>query len=235
MLSFGDASKAVVATLGLNPSRREFLDKASRELIDGDRRFETLKSLGVRPLTRASDGQLRKVVEACNNYFVKHPYKDWFDKLEPILQAVGASYYDGTACHLDLVQWATDPVWAKISDHNVRSQLLDADAEFLRKQLTVTKFKHILINGSGVIRQFESVMGVTLEHVDTIRGSFAKSKLFVGRLDSGVFVTAWSVNIQSAFGVCKTLKALLARRVGELCPSDAFAKRRIGKRISPRR
>jgi hypothetical protein len=31
-------------------------------------------------------------------------------------QAVGVSYSSRIACHLDLVQWATDPVWGKLGD-----------------------------------------------------------------------------------------------------------------------
>jgi hypothetical protein len=42
----------------------------------------------------------------------RNPYRRWFDPLDQALRAAfGVSYYAGTACHLDLVQWATTPVW----------------------------------------------------------------------------------------------------------------------------
>jgi hypothetical protein len=48
--------------------------------------------------------------QRCNSYFHGNPYS-WFARLEEVLQAIGASYYEDTACHLDLTQWATDPTW----------------------------------------------------------------------------------------------------------------------------
>ena len=38
---------------------------------------------------------------------MRNPYS-WFNPLEALLNAAaGASYYKRSACHLDLVQWAT--------------------------------------------------------------------------------------------------------------------------------
>src|SRR5690348_5636215 len=45
--SFGNLSTAKIATLGLNPSNREFVDKNGRELDGVHRRFHTLNSLGL--------------------------------------------------------------------------------------------------------------------------------------------------------------------------------------------
>jgi hypothetical protein len=149
VLSFGNASAAAVATLWLNPSRQEFLDRSGRELSGAARRFETLASLGVPDLASASEAILHRVINACNGYFHANPYRRWFDQLEPVLQSVGASYYDGSACHLDLVQWATDPVWGKIPDRAVRDRLLAEDAAFLLDQLSTGSFRLLLINGSG--------------------------------------------------------------------------------------
>lgn len=223
VLSFGSASDAVVATLGLNPSRQEFLDQRGRELSSTARRFETLASLGVPSLDSASEAMLQRVVHACNGYFQANPYRRWFDQLEPVLQSVGASYYDGSACHLDLVQWATDPVWSKIPDRSVRDRMLAEDAAFLRHQLTTGSFRLLLINGSGVVRQFESMMGISLRPAGSVNGSSVESRMSLGRLPLGTRVVAWSVNIQSSFGVCNTLRAALASRVGQLKNNDAIA------------
>ena len=45
--SFGDLSSARIATVGLNPSNREFVDGLGNELEGPSRRFHTLKSLGI--------------------------------------------------------------------------------------------------------------------------------------------------------------------------------------------
>jgi len=74
------------------------------------------------------DTHISQVLSDCREYFSKdgNPYWTWFGPLDKLLsQATGMSYRDGTACHLDLVQWATDPVWDKINDPSVRQALLD--------------------------------------------------------------------------------------------------------------
>src|SRR5690242_3216268 len=106
VIAFGDVCKSTVATLGWNPSKIEFLDRNGNYLVEDKRRLETLASLGENDLVAASNDSVRRVFQGCNNYFHRHPYH-WFNKLEKILKHVGVSYYDGSACHLDFVQWAT--------------------------------------------------------------------------------------------------------------------------------
>ena len=45
--TFGDVEKAHVATMGINPSNREFVDQLGAELDGSARRFETLNSLNL--------------------------------------------------------------------------------------------------------------------------------------------------------------------------------------------
>jgi hypothetical protein len=203
---------ATVATLGLNPSRMEFQNKHGNELSGPARRFETLASLGVADLVSASDEVLSRVVRACDAYFSRNPYKRWFDHLLPMLQAVDASYYDGSACHLDLVQWATDPVWGKIRELNTRERLLADDAEFLRQQLAWGKFKVLLVNGRDATKSLTRLMGISLQ----MEGKLAKWSLSSGYLPTGTRVIAWSLNVQSSWGVTEAHCAELARRVREL-------------------
>jgi hypothetical protein len=71
------------------------------------------------------DSQVASVVADCATYFQRRPYRRWFDPLDRLLRTgAGVSYYDGSACHLDLVQWATDPIWGRIADRGVRGALL---------------------------------------------------------------------------------------------------------------
>ena len=145
VVSFGDPSTACVATLGLNPSRIEF-EVNGVELADGKRRFETLRSLEIDSLEDALAPTIGRVLARCNGYFSGNPYRRWFDQLEPILNAVGASYYDGTACHLDLSQWATDPTWNGL-DGDQRRRLVDDGAPFLAEQLRNEPIQLLLLNG----------------------------------------------------------------------------------------
>ena len=71
VLSFGEASNATVATLGLNPSNREFVDRWGNELTDSDRRFHTLGSLGIAQWSDAAPEHMALVGDSCRNYFRK--------------------------------------------------------------------------------------------------------------------------------------------------------------------
>src|SRR3954451_1613485 len=76
--SFGDLSNSRVATLGLNPSNREFVDELGNELQGSYRRFHTLKSLGLRSWSDADARHLRLILESCRAYFSGNPYDKWF-------------------------------------------------------------------------------------------------------------------------------------------------------------
>lgn len=81
VVGFGDVLSAKVATLGLNPSRVEFLDRNCVELTEENRRLETLKSLGIDDLYSASDPVVARAFASCHGYFQKNPYRRWFDQL----------------------------------------------------------------------------------------------------------------------------------------------------------
>jgi hypothetical protein len=206
VVAFGDVRNAKFATLGLNPSKREFLDRAGNELTGSERRLETLSSLGVTDLASAPSDVIRKVFEGCNGYFQRRPYRRWFDVLEKILTPLGASYYDGTACHLDLVQWATDPTWGKLRGTHKRS-LVEADLSFLRQQLLQEQIRLLLLNGSGVVKAYCEGFGCGLAE-KVIAGKIGWN-LFCGRTARGARVVGWNKNLQGSHGVSsEDLKAL---------------------------
>jgi hypothetical protein len=70
VVSFGDTSKARVATLGLNPSRCEFAPN---------------------PRLALSGSGPAEVYVACNGYFSRNPYTTWFDRFNAILATFSAS------------------------------------------------------------------------------------------------------------------------------------------------
>jgi hypothetical protein len=221
VVAFGDVSKASVATLGLNPSRLEFQDRQRNDLVGPMSRLETLSSLGVSELSSAPEEAIRRVFEACNNYFHRCPYRNWFDDLNEVLKPRRRSFYDGTACHLDLVQWATDPTWGNL-DPADRRKLVQADLPFLQKQLSLEHIRLLFLNGSGVAAQFRRA-GIcdVPEKVVPVED---RLRLFVWRTDR-LTVVGWNENLQSSRRLVndrtvkaqylKALNAAIADELGE--------------------
>jgi hypothetical protein len=212
VISFGNVQTARVATLGLNPSRIEFIENGT-ELTGERRRFETLQSLGVTQLEDATDATIFQVWKRCNDYFHGNPYR-WFAPLEEILSGIGVFYFGDTACHLDLFQWATDPTWGGLPAPSRRKFILD-DAEFLRTQLQLEVPDLLLLNGRSVIDAFRSTFGGQLNPDGTVTDRSVTTKIYVGDFGN-THVVGWSTNLQSSFGVTKELRALLAQRVAEI-------------------
>ncbi len=214
VVSFGDASTARVATLGLNPSRREFCDVGGRLLCGEERRLETLESLDVRRLHNAPDGAVRKVIQGCYRYFHGNVY-GWFKPLQVVLDAVGRSFARGSACHLDLVQWATDPTWAKLA-RKEQLELLLADAWFLGEQLRNERIRVVLANGRGVADVLEQVSGVAFRRasadlvVGSVTARFTRAEI------AAVPIITWSTNLQSSFGVSSELVKRIGGRVARI-------------------
>jgi hypothetical protein len=219
VIAFGDPNASRVATLGLNPSRAEFLSPAGR-LLDDDRRFETLPSLGVETLVDASEQQVASVWQGCRTYFQRNPYRRWFDQLERILAGVGASYYTGSACHLDLVQWATDPVWRRL-DSEALLRLMSDDIPFLYRQLVSSPIELILLNGRRVLDEFQLALNGRLEmQVEVLAVGRTSTSLYMGALPSGPRVIGWSTNLQSSYGITRELRMRLAERVATLASEN---------------
>lgn len=217
IVCFGDAKQAEVATLGLNPSDKEYLDGSGKELTGDNRRFETVESLEVESLEKASDEATWKVYQRCINYFENNPYSRWFDQLEETLGKVGASYYDGSAVHLDLVQWATLKKWGDLSTVEEET-LLETDAPFLRKQLKRGDYRILLLNGRRAMDKFSEYFEADLSVVGQVDRSSDKSEVDVcrGFLPTGTDVIGWSTNLQSTWGLSNETKEKINRRVQEL-------------------
>jgi hypothetical protein len=108
------------------------------------------------------------------------------------------SYYDGSACHLDFIQWATDPVWSKLPRDD-QARLINSDLSFLRRQLLQEKIRILLLNGRGIVRAYLKGFGGKLSE-STISGA-SRVRLFTGRDARGIKVIGWNINLQSSFGV----------------------------------
>ena len=220
---FGDAEKALVATLGLNPSNREFEDKDGEELKGYGRRFQTLRSLEISSWEDARIEHAEKVYRSCQNYFEINPYGQWFNALERIMEGIPASYYNRkkhTACHLDLVPYATFEKWGALSS-NKKSMLVRTSVDPLISILKSTKIRLIILNGKSVVDYFELVSGVKLnqkiepsfkllrksgKHVNGISYKGAFKELLGIDVGREVRVVGYNHNIQSSFGVTNLVR-----------------------------
>ena len=201
VVSFGYPNKAIVATLGINPSSNEFqVGNGNKNLLAfGSKKLVDTEVLGVDSPKRLNEKQAIEVIKGCYSYFSPQgkPLK-WFDPLQlHVLDPINASYSSGTACHLDLVQWATDPVWQnKKMKKDSKKLLLTNDKEFLKYQLSNYNFKYIFLNGSTVISQVKKLGIVKLEKVGEVRFNRAgtMSAILKGNIGSKT-VIGWGLNV----------------------------------------
>jgi hypothetical protein len=228
VVSFGDVRTARVATLGINPSSGEFADKGGF-LTEGKRRLATLASLGADDPASLSDEQVATAVRECFRYFDVNPYNKWFKPLDMILTlGLGASYYDGSACHLDLVQWATDPVWSKL-DKQQRRVLLDDGAQHLQAQLESEHVDLVVVNGSEVWQQLDATGLATVEDVAELAfGSGSQSTILRVGTGCGVTFVGWTLNVQGSFGVRNEDKRALANWLESVAPRPATPAAPVG-------
>ena len=237
VVAFGDPTRCEVATLGINPSSREFEGEDGVLLTGAQRRLATLQSVGAEQLDKLNEEQIAAVVADCKAYFQRQPYRRWFDPLDELLRAgTGTSYYDGSACHLDLVQWATNPTWGRISDPGVRQALLDDGLPHLRVQLARENVRLVLLNGRQVLQQVRDLGLTNLAEVGTIRVAKGACHLYTGS-GRGVRWVGWSTNLQSSWGVTTAFKQELGAWITEVCAPQAdrgaVAKPAVAVKLTP--
>lgn len=159
VVSFGDPNKARIITVGINPSSAEFqkVGRVISPLADGKKRLVDTEVLQINEPKSLSREQAIKVIEGCYSYFKTKNHYDWFEHLNSNMNAYfKADYYDGSAAHLDLVQWATHPVWGGIKNKKTKELLLNADINFLNHQINMKDYEAIYLNGATVFEQLTS-------------------------------------------------------------------------------
>lgn len=204
VIAFGDPVRSSVATLGINPSSKEFLNRKG-VLLEGDkRRLASLHSLEIENRGSLDTEDGRAILNDCAEYFHNSPYH-WFKPLNRVLsEGIGASY-GSTACHLDLAQWATDPVWRDL-DLTVRMKLLDDGVGFLFNQLEREQYRLVLVNGRTVMKEVESA-GITSWKSVGSALSDPTTDLYMGDSGNQRFL-GWSCNLQSQPGASRHIGAL---------------------------
>jgi hypothetical protein len=160
------------------------------------------------------------MLESCRTYFLGNPYDRWFKKLDQVVAGTGASYYaaSGSACHLDLVPFATACKWTDLS-YRERSALLALAAGSLGHLLRDSSVRLLILNGKAVVDQFQEVTRIRLERYEmrqwTLHGRRKREVAGFGykavvnvlcgvRLFHDILVLGYNHNIQSSFGVTTT-------------------------------
>lgn len=191
----GNHPGARVATVGINPSVREILARDGSELADAHRRFETLSSLGVPAMTAATDETVARVVQRCLAYFTANPYRPWFDPIAPLVgDLFQASYEAGSACHLDMVQWATQPLWGQLPPAT-RAELTRGGLGLLREQFREEALQSVYLNGRTVCEAVGTFVPLSAR---TVRfGNRGPVRGFFRGIHGGVHVVGCSSNLQS--------------------------------------
>ena len=106
-------SEKKIITCALNPSSIEFFNSISNDI---NFRFHN------NALNSSSD-----YFNSLNNYFIKNPYKRWFNSFEPILKGANASFYSNLkyknrVLHTDYCSiLATSPTWSYLYNNQITS------------------------------------------------------------------------------------------------------------------
>ena len=224
---FGDLQRAQLATVGINPSIREFVDSKGYELTGGERRLPTLKSLGVSRWNQVDSIHIREILRSCQQYFHRNPYCRWFGVLEQVLIASHSSFHSNgsrRACHIDLVPYATTVKWGELSRVE-RLELLQIASHSLGLLLQDVQVSGLILNGISVVRHFEELAQVSLDTAymrtwdlprtngDPVPGiAYAGSVDMIGgvSLDRTVRVVGYNHNLQSSFGVTRKVVTEIA-------------------------
>lgn len=221
--SFGNLQCSSMATLGLNPSNREFVDRGGCELNGSFRRFHTLNSLAISQWADADEQHLNMIIESCHNYFHKNPYDGWFKKLNDLISGTKFSYYDNSnrACHLDLIPYATSCKWAGLTVRE-RAVLMELAGDALALLLRDSPVRCLILNGQGTVEGLKLLSGIKFHQEEVPSwllprktGAGVKGYAYTGvlkeisgiRLNRDIKVLGFNHNIQSSFGVTTQVRS----------------------------
>lgn len=229
---FGHLEAARLATVGINPSNREFVGPDGNELFGKYRRLPTLGSLGLSSWSQADFLAFRSILLACRDYFECNPYDGWFGSLQRMIEPTGHSYYAprSDACHLDVVPWATTGKWGGLSS-TVRRQLANQAAEAVVEIIASSPLAMLILNGQEVIRQFEIVARRQLDarrvgdwDLPRRSGRAVPGYAYCGQissvaeipLDRELLVVGYNHNLQSSFGVTTAVRDSISKWITDL-------------------
>lgn len=229
VVSFGNPLGSKVASLGLNPSNLEFVDRFGKQLLAPDNRFESLTSLRATTWNEVAHLGAQRIWESCEEYFFRRPYDKWFKRLERVLVETGASYYarlGETACHLDLVPFATEAKWSALS-RDQKTRLIEIGVPSLARTLSASDIRVLVLNGETVVREFSRLVATgslrtQIEPSWALQQGRVQGISYTGRISEvggiplrhELLVLGFNHNIQSSFGVTTQAVANIAAWIG---------------------
>lgn len=236
IISFGDFEKCTLATVGINPSNREFMTSNGVELDGAERRFHTLNSLGLQNWSGITKKEVESIADLCVNYFYRNPYDTWFKKLDFLISGTSKSFYfpSGEACHLDLIPYATSKKWADLTPSQ-KKILLDLAADTLGLILRNSKIEVLILNGQSVVNEFERLCAAkfakkNMSSWTLVRpgGKDVTGYAYEGKINviAGInlkrelHVLGYNHNIQSSYGITtkvqNSIRAWIMKTVNEI-------------------
>lgn len=225
VLFFGDLLMAKIATVSLNPSRLEYLNKRGEELDGPERRFETLGSLRAGDRSSLSAGQCNRAISTMRGYFDPgRPAYSWFAPLARVAQGMGRPYSAREAAHLDLVQEATVLPWSKLAAERPEEvqMLLDQDRPFLLWQLETFPLEVLVCNGKTTLGSMVGLTGadVIAEGTLTPRRKWTVAVATVG--SRTMAVAGWNMPLAQAPGMTREEQAALGTFLREELGKHGF-------------
>ena len=233
---FGRITEATVATVGINPSNREFVSAVGAELDGEQRRLPTLGSLSLDNWSRADGEDIRALTQACLTYFDRNPYRLWFDVLERVLNVGGLSYYSGTrAAHLDLVAYATEPKWGALPPA-LRNRLVARGRRTLADVIRDSPVEVLILNGRSVISEFVAAAQIELTAtkmpdwtlprasgagIPGVRYAGTLTSLAGIEFDRSIQVIGFNHNLQSSFGVTARVVENISSWLRDSCSAES--------------
>lgn len=227
--AFGDVSRSRVATVGLNPSNKEFVDDNNKELEGDARRFHTLQSLGLKTWSEAGSDHCRRIEVSCQSYFSGNPYNRWFRELDFLISGTDFSYYSSmfSACHLDLIPFATTCKWAELTPDQ-RTNLLRISGNALGRLVKDSPIRVLILNGSSVVAHVQSLCDDALSSKSMQEWELPRTKAGAAgitgyayrgtikslagvQLQRSISVFGFNHNIQGSFGVTRGVKTSIRR------------------------
>jgi len=214
---FGDFVNSKIATVGINPSNKEFIDNFGNELNELNRRFCTLKSLGLKTWDEIGDKDLNKLLLSYRNYFFNNPYDAWFKKLDKLLANSNLSYYSSTfpMCHIDLIPFATKMKWGKLNAIE-KNKLISNSEEIVKSFISKTDFKYFILNGRTVLELFKEYFDLKYEinevkdweikrKTSPVKGYSFEASFFLKENSNIIKVLGFNHNVQSSYGISKDI------------------------------
>ena len=215
VLFFGDLFDAPFATVSLNPSPQEYLDRQGLELQGAERRFDTLASLGSRSRAELTDAQCDRAIDTMRNYYQPgKPMYRWFHSFVRFANGLGLDYGKSQIAHLDLIQEATLLTW---SQHEKASpaefgRLFHMDLAFLKWQLEAFPLAVVFCNGRT---PFDALCQLTAARV-VRTDELARVEWFVAVGTAGsrrVIVAGWNLPLARPTGLGAHGETDLGKRI----------------------